>query len=588
MIGLKAAYEPAFMLALLIISRTANMYSDYFQLNQAPFSIAPDPRYIFLSNGHREALAHLLYGVKNGGGVVLLTGEIGAGKTMVCRHFLEHLPSECSVAYIFNPKLTIIELLQSICEEFRIDAARSENPPESIKGYIDLLSRYLVQSFAQGRHNVVIIDEAQNLSGDVLEQLRLLTNLETNERKLLQIVLIGQPELRTLLDQPELQQLSQRVIARFHLTTLSERETAGYVRHRLSVAGMHAIEPFGSRALKRIYRLAQGVPRNINLLCDRALSAMFAEGGSKVTSAMIDSAAAEVFGARRAAFAAHFARRNKRFVWGAGIVAYTVVVCGITWGANQEVLIETFRNSLIPIIDANRDKIRSMDPIPVAIMDTVKRETEQMAKQVLRQSDGFSTSGLTEENDAYRALGRLWGVELPNEEACAAARDHDLSCYRSSRGISGLRLLDRPALLSMRDKAGRAYQVILTGLSSTDATVQAGGASQTVSLLVLARYFSGDFTTLWRAPPWHRGHLEYGDKGWEVDWIAAQLARVNGEVAPSTPRNFDLKMIHRVREFQRTQGLDPDGIVGPMTFMHLNRVAGVAEPRLIKEIDVSK
>jgi general secretion pathway protein A len=200
----------------------------------------------------------------------------------------------------------------------------------------------------------------------------------------------------------------------------------------------------------------------------------------------------------------------------------------------------------------------------------------------------MSELGFTDQGQAYRALGRLWGIELPEEEACVAAREYNLRCYRSGRGFSELRLLDRPALLSMRDKAGHAYQLILVALSDTDAILQAGDAMQTVSLLALGPYFSGDFATLWRAPAMHRGHLEYGDKGWEVDWIASQLAKIAGEPAPNTPQKLDLKMFRQIREFQRMQGLEPDGIVGPLTIMHLNRITGVVEPRLRNEIPAGR
>ncbi|WP_286744229.1 ExeA family protein, partial [Aquabacterium sp. UBA2148] len=234
------------------------MYASHFGLKQAPFSIAPDPRYLFMSERHREALAHLLYGVGGGGGFVLLTGEIGAGKTTVCRCFLEQIPRRCNVAYIFNPKLSTGELLQSICDEFRIPLPGG--PEASLKAHVDALNEFLLKTHAVGQNNVLIIDEAQNLSPEVLEQLRLLTNLETSERKLLQIILIGQPELRQMLAQPELEQLAQRVIARYHLDALSEEETAQYIQHRLETAGLKRGSLFERKALKRIHELTRGVP----------------------------------------------------------------------------------------------------------------------------------------------------------------------------------------------------------------------------------------------------------------------------------------------------------------------------------------
>ena len=272
------------------------MYARFFGLRQEPFSLAPDPRYLFMSKRHREALAHLLYGVSGGGGFVLLSGEIGAGKTTVCRCFLEQIPKRCNVAYVFNPKLTVPELLKTICEEFRIPTPDETRGPPSVKAYVDPLNDFLLKTHAVGQNNVLIIDEAQLLSVDVLEQLRLLTNLETSERKLLQIVLIGQPELRTMLERPELEQLAQRVIARFHLKALSEAETQQYIKHRLSVAGLTRAVPFDRKALERIHQIARGVPRRINLLCDRALLGAYAHGKQTIDTPMVERAAREVFG----------------------------------------------------------------------------------------------------------------------------------------------------------------------------------------------------------------------------------------------------------------------------------------------------
>jgi general secretion pathway protein A len=249
-----------------------------------------------MSKRHREALAHLLYGVGGGGGFVLLSGEIGAGKTTVCRCFLEQIPKRCNVAYIFNPKLTSIELVKSICDEFRIPYQAEAGSPATVKTYVDALNDFLLKTHAVGQNNVLIIDEAQLLAVDVLEQLRLLTNLETNEKKLLQIVLIGQPELRTMLEKPELEQLAQRVVARFHLKALSAKETEHYIRHRLSVAGMTRAIPFDGKALKRVFEIARGVPRRINLLCDRAMLGAYAHGVHQIDAEIVEKSAREVFG----------------------------------------------------------------------------------------------------------------------------------------------------------------------------------------------------------------------------------------------------------------------------------------------------
>jgi general secretion pathway protein A len=309
------------------------MYAAHFGLKREPFSIAPDPRYLFMSERHREALAHLLYGVRGGGGFVLLTGEIGAGKTTVCRCFLEQVPKRCNVAYIFNPKLTALELLQSVCEEFRIQVrARGAGDP-TLKDHVDALNEYLLRTHAAGFNNVLIIDEAQNLSIDVLEQLRLLTNLETNERKLLQIILIGQPELREMLLKPELEQLAQRVVARFHLDPLAEEETAHYIKHRLAVAGLSGLIPFDREARHRIFELTRGVPRRINLLCDRALLGAYASGRQRVDKATVDKAAGEVFD-RRASAGAH--RRQLALAAAGAALGVVLLAAAGLWYADAQ------------------------------------------------------------------------------------------------------------------------------------------------------------------------------------------------------------------------------------------------------------
>ena len=271
------------------------LYHGYFGLKREPFSIAPDPRYLYMSERHREALAHLLYGVRCGGGFVLLTGEIGAGKTTVCRGLLQQLPEHCNVAYVFNPRLSAVELLETILDEFGQD--RGDVPGErSVRDLVAALNRYLLRAHGLGQDNVLIIDEAQNLSADVLEQLRLLTNLETDERKLLQIILIGQPELRDMLGRPDLEQLAQRVVARYHLGALSLDETRQYIAHRLCVAGLRSALPFDVASMRRIHQLSRGVPRRINLLCDRALLGAYARAVPRVDVAIVERAAAEVQG----------------------------------------------------------------------------------------------------------------------------------------------------------------------------------------------------------------------------------------------------------------------------------------------------
>ncbi len=268
------------------------MYTHYFGLKEKPFSIAPDPRYLYMSALHQEALAHLLYGVSGDGCFILLTGDVGAGKTTVCRCLLEQLPANTDLALILNPKLNAMELLASICDELEIVVTGKEN---SVKNSVDHLNRYLLAAHARGRITALLIDEAQNLSMDTLEQLRLLTNLETEKQKLLKIILLGQPELRQLLENEEVAQINQRITSRYHLLPLASQDVAAYVEHRLAVAGVRK-RLFSDVAVRRVAELSRGVPRLINLLCDRALLGAYVEEKDQVDLRIVNQAAREVLG----------------------------------------------------------------------------------------------------------------------------------------------------------------------------------------------------------------------------------------------------------------------------------------------------
>lgn len=255
------------------------MYQQFFNFNASPFSIAPDPHFIYMSGHHQEGLAHLLYGIKQGGGFVALTGEVGTGKTTLCHCLLEQLPDNVDIALVLNPKLNAIELLATVCDELQITYDQDK---QTLKSLVDSLNHHLLEAHALGRKTVLMIDEAQNLSLDVLEQIRLLTNLETSKTKLLQIILIGQPELKQLLEKKELRQLNQRITARYHLSPLSYSDTKKYIEHRLIVCGGDE-KIFTHNAIKKVYKLTGGIPRLINILADRGLLGAYATNNPNVT-----------------------------------------------------------------------------------------------------------------------------------------------------------------------------------------------------------------------------------------------------------------------------------------------------------------
>jgi len=560
------------------------MYAPFFGLKQEPFSIAPDPRYLFMSERHREALAHLLYGVNGGGGFVLLSGEIGAGKTTVCRCFLEQIPRRTNVAYIFNPKLTVLELLNSVCEEFGIPrpALGSGETRATVKAYLDPLNEFLLKTHAVGQNNVLIIDEAQMLSSEVLEQLRLLTNLETNERKLLQIVLIGQPELRDMLARPELEQLAQRVIARYHLGALTEAETEAYIRHRLSVSGMTTAMPFDAKALARIHQLSRGVPRRINLLCDRALLGAYASGKGVADRAIVDKAAAEVFGPRAKARSAAGMRLG-RSAW----MALSGVAAAVLIGIVATIVIGLQR---APAAATAKLPGAALAPATSSAASAATRAVATSASGASASASGASFLTAAElparfkaltrnEKDAWRELAPEWKLALDEGDPCIAAARAQVQCFRApSSSLALIRQLDRPGILMLRDDSDRPVYALLTGLTNDTATLRMAGVSQTVSLVSLATLWRGDFATFWRAPPGYAGKLVDAGAGPVAGWLAEQLAKLRGEHVPIATDEAAWKA--RVSAFQLAQGLKPDGLAGPTTFMQLNRASGVDEPHL--------
>ena len=607
------------------------MYSHHFGLTQDPFSIAPDPRYLFMSERHREALAHLLYGVAGvggaagqpgaasgtGGGFVLLTGDIGTGKTTICRCFLEQIPARCHVAYIFNPKLTVTELLQSVCEEFHITAAagasgasslsgvHGESSLPTLKNYIDALNAFLLRSHAAGQSSVLIIDEAQNLSADVLEQLRLLTNLETNERKLLQIVLIGQPELRAMLERPELEQLAQRVIARFHLDALTEAESAQYIGHRLGVAGHVGPLPFEAKALQRIHRRARGVPRRLNLLCGRALLGAWANGLHRVNAVMVDKAAAEVFGqdaagadaARKAGLPAVYALGGLALLAGAALVGFLMgrspsqqalaaapsrlAVAASAWPAASRASVSASGVSApglaasgaaasgVAASAALAGASSALGAVPAA------RPVEEI-QALLPQLPG-------DINAAWRTLAPVWKLPASDADPCQSASVQPFQCYRSaSLSVLRLRQLGRPGILTLQAGDGAPVYAVLTGLSDQSATLLVAGRPHSVRLVSLVALWRGDFATFWRPPPGYSPGLRGEGAGPALAQLGRQLALLDGapQSAAAAPPVLDAALRERIQAFQRAQGLEPDGLPGPMTFMQIDSATDASVPRL--------
>ena len=539
------------------------MYESYFGLAEAPFSIAPDPRYLYLSQRHQEALAHLLYGVNGGGGFVLLTGEVGAGKTTVCRCLLEQIPASCDVAYIFNPKLTVGELLSTICIEFGIAM-----PPGniSVKVFVDCINAYLLDAHARDRHTVLIIDEAQNLSAAVLEQMRLLTNLETNQRKLLQIILIGQPELAVMLERPDLRQLSQRIIARYHLGPLIKTEVAAYVRHRLGIAGAKR-QLFPAALMGRLYRLSGGVPRVINVLCDRALLGTYVQEKERVDRATLEQAAREVFPEAR--------RRSLVLPLLMILIAMLVGALAMTlYRAEQREIATTaalaaMARPVVESIATTPAKDVAVKPAPPA---APLPDTLDWPAAAPRARSGQL---------AYAALFRSWGADYEWADACRQAESLGLHCRSARAGLDELRQLNRPAVLVMRDDQA-PFQAALIALDDKSATFVIGTETRSVALGALATQWSGQYTLFWRLPPEARETIRAGERGPAVQWLIGQLAQAQGKEADTSKAPvFDEALARQVKQFQLAQGLIPDGMVGPQTVVRLAGVGDRSAPQLL-------
>ena len=568
------------------------MYYQYFGLREAPFSIAVNPRYLFMSHRHRDALAHLLYGVGAGGAFIVLTGEVGTGKTTINRALLEQLPDDADIAIVLNPALDAAELLATVCDELAITYGRED--AASLKALTDRLHRFLLDNHVRGRKTVLLIDEAQHLSFPVLEQIRLLTNLETDSEKLLHIILIGQPELGAMLQRPELRQLNQRVTARYNLEPLSPGETGAYIRHRLQVAGLGpGTELFPPGVVRAIHRHSRGIPRLINLLCDRTLLGAYGQAAPRVDKRMLRKALREVTGEVPP-------QRGGRLLAYTGLGLAGLALVALAWwsllGGREQPIAATPTNApaaatapaaTAPAASAGQSGEGATAPgaalSPRQAAATGSVGAAPPPQEALGQgiTQGAATpppevplppSWLLPPDAALRGLYALQaGTPVP-ADPCAGA----LRC-ESGRADTWQDLgpLERPLLLALVTPERFAAAALLLALDERTATVATADGVATVPLAELAGYWRGGYRYLWDAPAGFASGVAEGDESPAVAAVAARFARLDGQAQPLATERFTPRLAERVRLFQRAEGLAEDGIVGTQTLRQLNVAAGL-------------
>jgi len=542
------------------------MYQEYFRLSAMPFSIAPDPRFLHMSARYREAIAHLLFGVNGEGGFALLTGEIGTGKTTLCRCLLEQIPEQCNIAYILNPRQAADELLASLCDEFHI-----ARPPgtHGIKQQVDAINAYLLQANAAGRRSVVIIDEAQNLQPEVLEQLRLLTNLETNTRKLLQIILIGQPELQDMLQQPAMRQVAQRIVARFHLRHLSGGEVAAYVKHRLRIAG--TLQPLFPDALfGRLYKLTGGVPRLINLLCDRALLGTYVQGRQQVGRDTLEQAAREVFGESSRAGRWRHLGWQFSILGMAGAAFIGIGLARPAWLPARLGIGSQVQAAVPPRMPPPGPAVApTISAGPEAAVATPPLEDKPATPERLAWPDNIVSRALSEKL-AFRDLYRLYGIDFDPDGNTPPCQVAGMRCLAGRGALADLRDFNQPAVLLL-DGEGRErqYHALLTGLDGQTAELMVAGKRLRIPQADLAPLWSGSYVLTWRAPDGFTQLLSPGQRSPVISWLRHSLAMLDGGRDNGSDR-FDKALFEQLKAFQRAEGIRPDGVAGVQTLIRLN------------------
>ncbi len=580
------------------------MYGQFFNLDESAFSIAPNPKYLYLSGQHEEALAHLLYGVTRPGGFVLITGEIGTGKTTVCRSLFLEIPENTDIALIVNPNLNPDDLLASICDELKISYPEYKL---SSKTYINKLNERLIQSHAEGRNTILIIDEAQNLSVDSLEAIRALTNLETDEQKLLQIILMGQPELRDRLNAPELEQLNQRITARFHLKALSKPEVKQYIKHRLKIGNCDD-EVFSNSNIDLIYKLTNGVPRLINVLCDRSLLGAFVQKKKIISNDIIRKSAAEALGKP----IQEPSSGNNRLAFVAAFVL--IAITAFIFLSDSDILDNTNgkEDALEEVVAEDEqpqhvtDEAIASEPNATSEgeVDSVKlseRTHEEMQQSTIVTDDVVDSDEstvempaneqpapvdnaieLSPEQWAYQSLFERWDLEYSDFTVapCDFAQQHGLFCFPGVGDASLLQRLNRPVLLKKNTPKQESAYLLVKYIDRDDVIVADQTGEYRVSWEQISHSWRGRYDLLWK-PVTNIKFIRPGMQGEFVKNIDKNLAIVfNRPPRWDDYDTYDQSLVKEVVSFQRAQKIPSDGVIGPLTQIYMNNLVREDVPKL--------
>ncbi|MBQ8706769.1 MAG: AAA family ATPase [Succinivibrionaceae bacterium] len=546
------------------------MYNEFYGLEENPFSISPDPKYFYLSERHNQAFAHLSYGLKSGGAFVLLTGEVGTGKTTVSRRILNILPDDTDLAMIYHPTDEPRELYACICDEYGIAYEKDA----TIKDLFNQLRDYFFENYRNSRHTVVVIDEAQMLSEESLEQLRLLTNLETDNQKVVQIVLIGQPELQELLARPSLRQLSQRITARFHIIPLEPEDVGAYIRFRLQVAGR--IQPlFDSSAVKLIAKISGGVPRLINLLADRCLEEGTNAQSRLITSREVKKAAAFITPPALSGTApASVARRSALSDAASFFFSYRFVFSALALAGGIGIgMLTSYLYG--PVMD-----IRYPEPkVKVEEVDNSGEFNDILKMKADYRSDIRNASNAAE---AMRELFKVWGYDAAGV-SCENAHYAKLGCYNFSGSKDELVHLNHPAVITLYDQKEMVeFYAVITQVGTTTSSIIIDGTRYEVSNDWLASMWDGEAVLLWRMLPSGSSKFVKTSGAVDFEYMSRALSRaMHHRPVRYTALNQD--MISEIKEFQRRENLEADGKVGLRTIILLNARGGANMPRLIYE-----